>query len=569
MIKKNKPSKVEGIKDESNFLRGNIVDDLEADNGGKVSNETYELLKFHGSYFGFNRDTALERKKQKLDKEWEFMIRVKAPAGVFSRDQYLALDEMASLYANNSLRITTRQTFQFHCIAKQNLRRHINAINKVLLTTFGGCGDIVRNVTAVSAPIKDYKHKRLLEDAYKIDKFTMPKSKGYHEIWVDGKNVIQQKDDDNEPLYGKHYLPRKFKIGLIIPEDNSIDVLTNDLAFILVYEGQKLLGYNVYWGGGMGMTHNKPETYPRLATPICFVEESNLLRIVDAVVKLQRDYGDRTNRKHARLKYVVDEYGFEWGKKTLEQYYGGKLADVKDIGKLEIVEHMGWHSQLDGKFYLGIPIDSGRIIDNEQRKIKTGLRNIVQEYDLNLVMTADQNIILCDILPEWKDDIEAKLGQYNIALYKDFSKFHRNVISCVSYPTCGKALAEAERIQLPLTKQLESILQRLSIADEEIFFRISGCPNGCARPYTAEIAIVGVCPNHYAIYLGGSKLGTNLAEKIVNRVHYDNLVQFFDIMLTEFVSTRTQKESFDSYCSRVGVQDFYQSFAPKVADLVN
>ncbi|MCH2038657.1 MAG: hypothetical protein MK137_08720, partial [Rickettsiales bacterium] len=292
-----KPSKAEIIKDESQFLKGIVSEELDDRSSPYVSDASYELLKFHGSYQGYDRDTATERKKAGLEKEWEFMVRMVCPSGFLTAEQYVALDEIAGKYANGTLRVTTRQTFQFHCIVKENMKAHIKAINDALLTTLGGCGDVVRNVMGAPAPIKNKKYERLLEDARAIAKFCRPQTTAYHEIWVDGKNVASNRDGDAkdvEPLYGKFYMPRKFKIAVALPEDNTVDAFTHDLAFFAMYEGDELKGYNVCIGGGLGMTHNKPATYPRLATPVMFIAPDDLLKATEAVVKLQRDHGDRS-----------------------------------------------------------------------------------------------------------------------------------------------------------------------------------------------------------------------------------------------------------------------------------
>lgn len=547
-----KPSKVETIKESSQFLRGNLVEEL-TDSNEFVSDDSYELLKFHGSYQGYDRDTATERKKQGLDKEWEFMVRMVAPAGVLKPEQYLKLDKICEQYANNTLRITTRETFQFHCIVKNNLKKHIAAINETLIDTLGGCGDVVRNVTCSPAPIKDQKHQKLLEDTYAIAKFCKPTTSSYHEIWLNGENIASKSEKDKEDLYGTTYLPRKFKIGLAFPEDNSIDALTHDIGIFPIYEGENLSGYNIYIGGGMGMTHNKKDTYPRLASPLAFIEPQDLLSAVSAIIKLQRDHGDRTNRKHARLKYVVEEKGKEWTKKTFTKYFGKETQDVKDMGELGYVDHMGWHEQKDGKWYLGIPIPSGRIIDREEEKIRTGLRNVIKQFNLTSILTPDQNIILCDIEEKDKNDITKIIKEHNIKLIEDISRLERNTLACVALPTCGKALAEAERIQIPLIKEFDATTEKHGIENEELSLRIAGCPNGCSRPYVSDIGIVGRMPGHYAIFIGGNYAGTRLNQKILDRVPYEHLNELYDFLLDLFVTNRKDKQPFGNFVTEYGI----------------
>jgi sulfite reductase (ferredoxin) len=549
-----KLSGVEGVKDSSVYLKGSVAEEL-ADGTPVVSDPVYELLKFHGSYFGYDRDTATERKKAGLDKEWEFMLRMKAAGGRITAAQYLALDGICEKYANGTLRITTRETFQFHCIVKENLKPHIAAINELLLTTLGGCGDVVRNVMCSPAPIKDVIHEKLFADADLISRHTLPKTSAYHEIWLDGENVARNPEtEDYEPLYKKHYLPRKFKIGVGVPEDNSVDLLTHDLAIIQIWENGELKGYNLLLGGGLGMTHNKPDTYPRLATPIAFIEAKDLLKGVDAVVGLHRDFGDRTNRKHARLKYVVEENGIEWTRENLEKLFGSKMADPKPMSAFKVVDHMGWHEQGDGKFYLGIPVSSGRIGDTDTVKYRTGLREIIAKYNMNIVLTADQNIILCDVDASQKSDIEALLKAHKIPLAEEITNIDRNFLACVALPTCGKALAEAERVRDPLVVEIEKVMAKNKISDEKIAIRIAGCPNGCSRPYVGDIGIVGRMPGHYSMFIGGDFEGTRLNTKILDRVPYENISEVLDVLFGKYASGKNQSEGFGDFANRTGIQ---------------
>src|SRR5947209_6615635 len=357
-------SKAEAIKQQSRQLRGNLARDL-ADTTTPFDNAGYSLLKFHGIYQGYDRDSATERKQRGEDKVWQFMVRVRIPGGRLTADQYLALDDLADRYANGSLRVTTRQSIQFHGVLKPGLKAAIAAINEVLLTSLAACGDVVRTVTTVPAPIRNAVHRRLEEDARRLSTHLLPKTGAYHEIWVDGEKVTPEEEPD--PLYGERYLPRKFKLGLAIPEDNTIDVLTNDLAIVALFDGsageERLAGYNFFLGGGHGMTHNKPETYPRLATPVAFIEPDDLLDAAAAVVRLHRDWGDRGNRRHARLKYVIAERGEEWARERLSEDLGRPLEPCRPMPDFAVPDHLGWHGQGDGKLYLGLPIASGRIVD--------------------------------------------------------------------------------------------------------------------------------------------------------------------------------------------------------------
>jgi sulfite reductase (ferredoxin) len=545
----------EAIKEQSRYLRGNVLAELGDAGTAFVSDESYELLKFHGSYQGYDRDTATERKKAGLDKEWEFMLRMKCPAGRLTADQYLALDGISDTYANGTMKITTRQTFQFHCIVKGDLKPHIAAINRLALSTLGGCGDLVRNVICPAAPYADAKYVRMREDTAKIAAFCAPKTKAYHEIWLGEENLapeFEASETEAEPLYGKCYLPRKFKIGLGLPEDNSVDVLTHDLGVILIYDGDTLRGYNIYAGGGLGITHNKEETYPRLASPIAFIEPDDLLAAVEAVVKISRDYGDRTNRKHARLKYVVEEKGVAWTVKTFGEYFGKPFAPPLPVKTFTIPDPLGRHPQGDGTWFLGVPVDGGRIKDDETTQIRSALRDVVAKFKPEIALTADQNVILASIRPEDIDAVEATLKSYGVKLREDITELHRYMMACVALPTCGKALAEAERVKLPLLDTLETLMDKHGVLKEKISVRVTGCPNGCARPYVGDIGIVGRMPDHYALYIGGDFHGTRLNTKIFDRVPYEHIGTVFDILFDRYAAERSDGEMFGDYAYRVG-----------------
>src|SRR6266851_4113448 len=398
-------SKVELLKEDSRALRGGLAEGL-ADGKPAFDEDGYNLLKFHGIYQGYDRDSATERKQSGLDKVHQMMVRTRLPGGRLSAAQYLALDAIADRYANGTLRITTRQTIQFHGVVKAELKETIAALNRALVTTLAACGDVVRNVTTVPAPIRDAVHARLDEDARRLSQHLLPATRAYHEIWLDGEQVAGPEED---ALYGATYLPRKFKIGLAIPADNSVDVLTNDLAIIALFEDGVLQGYNFALGGGLGMTHNKPKTFPRLATPVAFIEPDDLLEAAAAVVRLHRDHGDRGNRRHARLKYVIAENGEDWARERLSEYLGKELEPCHEMPIFEVPDHLGWHEQGDGKLYLGVPVSSGRIADDGQSRIRTALREIVEAFACDPILMPSQDIILSEIGPEDRDTIEGLL----------------------------------------------------------------------------------------------------------------------------------------------------------------
>src|SRR5437764_574255 len=381
-------SKAEAVKQQSRQLRGNLARDL-ADTANPFDNAGYSLLKFHGIYQGYDRDSATELKQRGDSKHWQFMVRVRITGGRLTAAQYLALDDLAGRRANRSLRVTTRQSVQFHGVVKPGLKAAIAEIDRALLTTLAACGDVVRTVTTVPAPIRDAVHGRLEDDARRLSTHLLPKTGAYHEIWVDGENVAGN-EEPVDPLYGERYLPRKFKIGLAIPEDNTIDVLTNDLGIVALFEGapeaERLAGYNFFLGGGHGMTHNNPATYPRLATPVAFVEPDDLLEAAAAVVRLHRDWGDRGNRRHARLKYVIAERGDEWARERLSEDLGKALAPCRPMPPFRVPDHLGWHEQGDGKWFLGVPVASGRIADSERSRLRAALRAIVGRFGCDPIL---------------------------------------------------------------------------------------------------------------------------------------------------------------------------------------
>lgn len=614
-----KATEQETIKAESRKLRGNIRAEL-SDENAYVSDASYELLKFHGSYQGYDRDTATERKKQKLDKEWEFMLRLKIPGGRLTAGQYLALDRLCDVCANGTLRITTRQSIQYHSILKENVRPLVQGICAELLSTLGGCGDVVRNVVTSPAPYATAQHRKLLEDAYAIARAMTPRTDSYAEIWLDGEDVTGEFEDNrlrwipdriveegDDPLYGATYLPRKFKIALTVPEDNCMDILTNDLALIAVWENQKetapplregshgqavaqsetggvvhgtsphdslcssappqggsiLLGYNFYLGGGLGMTHNKPETYPRLATPVCFVEPEDVIPAAQAVVKLQRDHGDRTDRKHARLKYVMEEKGAAWAKREMESRLGKALAEIRPIPPLSVPDHLGWHPQGDGKWFLGIPIPDGRIRrygeEHYNADIRGGLREVIRRHHMPVILMPDNNIILYQIDEQYKDSIESVLREYRIPLREEISHLRRDFLACVALPTCGKALAEGERVSLPLIAEFERLFARYGVEQERIAVRLTGCPNGCARPYVGDIGIVGRMPGHYALHIGGDYACTRLNTKVFDRVPQEHLATALEPMLALYATRRDPGEGFGDFCTRHGIDQVKQA----------
>ncbi len=545
------PSGVEAVKAESRALRGTILAELNDPALPSVSEAAYGLLKFHGTYEQHDRDTATALKQAGQEKDWQFMVRIRAPAGRLSPAQYLELDRLADRYGNASLRVTTRQTIQFHGVAKDNLRAHIGAIEATLLTTFATCGDVARNVLATPAPFADLLHQELDEAAQLLSSALLPRTRAHHDIFVAGEDAAEAGED--EPLYGPTYLPRKFKIALAHPADNTVDLLSNDLGFLAEADEA---GHVTHWivtvGGGQGMTHNKPRTYPRLATPIARIPAADLLRAAEAVVRFTRDYGDRSDRKRARLKYVVDDLGLAAVKAELERYFGAPLEDPPPLPKFAVPDHLGWHEAGDGTLWLGVPVASGRIADANGVRLRSFLRTVVEKFGARVVLSPLQDVLLAGLARGDRAAIARLAGLYRVALAEQVSPLSRIALACPALPTCGLALAEAERTQPALLAALDAALARHGLADEPIALRVTGCPNGCARPYTGEIGIVGRMPGRYALYLGGDREGTRLSFKVHDRVDAADLPAVLEAIFCAFVHDRRGREAFGDFCLRLG-----------------
>jgi sulfite reductase (ferredoxin) len=478
-------------------------------------------------------------------------VRVRIPGGRLTAAQYLALDTLADRCANGSLRVTTRQSIQFHGVLKPGLKRTIAEINEALLTTLAACGDVVRTVTSVSAPIRDPVHRRLDEDARRLSAHLLPTTGAYHEIWLDGEKVTLE-DDAPDPLYGERYLPRKFKVGLAVPEDNTIDVLTNDLAIVALFEGDRLAGYNFLLGGGHGMTHNKPETYPRLATPVAFIEPDDLLAAAAAVVRLHRDWGDRGNRRHARLKYVIAEKGEAWARERLSADLGKKLGPCRPMPDFQVPDHLGWHEQGDGRLYLGLPVASGRILDDGRSRLRTALHEIVSRFAPDPILMPSQDIILGNILPADQSAVTTLLRAHGIRTADDLLPVERWALACPALPSCGLALTEAERVRDDIVGAIAARLKRWGLERERLSVRITGCPNGCARPYSGDIGIVGRLPGFYSLYVGGDFAGTRLNAALAERLDITGIAATLDPLFALFATSRLPDEGFGDFCHRLG-----------------
>ena len=546
-----KKSKVEIAKENSNGLRGTIREELDS-NSDHFSTENTHILKFHGIYQQDDRDLRQELKKEGKDKKYIFMVRTKNPGGgELSPEQWEVLNKITDLYGNGTLRITTREDIQFHGVGKEELEGTIRLLNSELISTYGACGDGNRNT--VACPVSNIR-KRSLFDGQKwaqlISKHLSFKSKAYYEIWLDGE-LITKEEDETETLYGKTYLPRKFKIGIGLPDDNCVDVHTHDIGIIPLLNGG-FKGFNVLVGGGLGSTHRKVKTFPRLADPIVQVSPENLIDVVTRIVEIQRDHGDRSDRSHARMKHVVEEWGVERFKEELESRLGYRLLTPEPIELRYTESHLGWHEQdTPGLWYVGIFVENGRLKDTEQSQIKTGLREIIRRFRPGVRLTPSQDIVLATIPEEKIKDIESALSDYGIKSEKEITSLRKNSIACPALPTCGLALAEAERFLPYLIDELEE----RGYGDEEIKIRMSGCPNACSRPPVAEIGIMGVSPKKYNLYVGGSFEGTRLNRLYEELVDVGELADRIAELIDIYHLDKRPGERFGNFCNRVGVEN--------------
>lgn len=577
ILQPGKRSAVEGVKENSNYLRGTIAEELARDSD-HFSEQDKQLIKFHGSYQQENRDARKERHKSGGGKAYMFMVRCKIPGGKVSAAQYLALDELAHKYGNNTLRITSRQGFQFHGVFKTGLKATIAGINKTLLSTLGACGDVERNVMAPPAPIAAPQYLQLQQLADAIAVHLAPRSKGYYEIWLDGECVVggngkpsaslptlapHNADDATEPIYGKVYLPRKFKTGLALPEDNSTDVFAQDLGFLAVVENGVTVGYDVLVGGGMGRTHGNENTFPFIARAICFVTPDQVVAAAEAVLKLFRDHGNRADRKRARIKYVVHDWGVQRFREVLSGYLPFPLVLPREVKATGFPLWLGWHSQQDGKFFYGVSVENGRIKDEGNLRLRTALRVLVERWQPRIRLTPMQDILLCDLPEHARADIEATLRDHGVLPPERLSLVQVHSMACPAIPTCGLALSEAERVLPDIIDQLEVECQRLGLESEKIGVRMTGCPNGCVRPYQSDIGIVGRSGDKYTLFVGGNLVGDRLNFLLKDLVPWNQIVSTLRPLLEKYQRERQPREGFGDFCQRLG-QDTVQALAAPV-----
>ena len=543
-----KLSRNEGLKGNNPLLAGTIAQTLADQAADHFTEDDYEFLKFHGIYQQDDRD------KRKVAKHYMMMVRTKFPGGVLSAPQYIVCDDLSSRYGNGTMRVTTRQDFQFHGIVKANIRQTMKSLNEALMSTIAACGDVERNVMAPPTPATSPLVDEVLAEAKKLSDALAPKTPAYHQIWLEGKELNLNESahaDFVDPLYGKTYLPRKFKTAFAIPPLNDIDIFTNDLGFIVIEEAGRLVGYNLLAGGGMGMSHGNAQTFPRLADVIGFIKPHQLEAAAKAVISIHRDFGDRANRKHARIKYVLEERGVEWFRLELEQRLGSKLEPARPFQFTKQGDLLGWQRQSNGRYFLGLFVENGRVKDANGYRLKTGLRKVVETFQPQVRLTASQNILLVNVADEQRAAIDALLNEHGISSANPFSPTRLASMACPALPTCGLALAESERTMPDILTRIEAILAELGLQAEELTVRMTGCPNGCARPYMAEVAFVGKAPNKYQIYFGGNEASTRMNRLYKDSVKGDELLNELRQVLSRFTKERLSGERFGDYCARV------------------
>lgn len=546
------PSEMEVIKDRTNYLRGNLVESFAERLTASIPDDDGKLLKFHGSYMQDDRDIRNERTQQKLEPAYQFMIRVRLPAGVATPHQWLTMDNLANTHGNGTLKLTTRQTFQMHGILKWNLKSTIQEMNHALMDTIAACGDVNRNVMSTSNPYQSDVHGEVYEISRELSEHLLPKTRAYHEIWLDEEKVIDSNEAEVvEPMYGHLYLPRKFKIGFAIPPANDVDIYSQDLGFIAILEDGKLQGFNITVGGGMGMTHGDTATYPQLASVIGFCPPDKVNEVGEKILTIQRDYGNRSERKNARFKYTVDRLGLDWIRAELNTRLGWEIEQERPFQFDRNGDRYGW-IESDGKWHLTLFVENGRVKDFDGYPLMTGLREIAHVHTGEFRLTANQNLIISNVTENNKAKIDALVEKYGLTDGKENSALRQNSMACVALPTCGLAMAEAERYLPVLVGKIEETLDEAGLRDEEIIIRMSGCPNSCSRPALGEIGFIGKAPGKYNMYLGAGFAGDRLNKIYRENIGEEEILATLKPIFFQFAKERQDNEHFGDFVIRAG-----------------
>jgi len=545
-------TEVEHIKAASRHLRGTLLDGLNDTLTGSIAESDTQVSKFHGIYQQDDRDIRSERKRQKLEPAYSFMIRARIPGGLVTTSQWLALDRIAREHANQTIRLTTRQAIQYHGVVKRDLKRTIAEINQATLDTIAACGDVNRNVMSPALPALSAVHRDVQRIAESLSEHLLPKSRAYHEIWLDGEK-IESSQKEAEPIYGDTYLPRKFKAAFVVPPQNDVDVYSQDLGFIAIVKDGKVSGFNVTVGGGMGMTHGETDTYPRLGDVLGFIAPGDVRAVAEAIVTTQRDHGDRSNRKHARLKYTIDTNGVDWFRDEIERVSGIKFSPAEQFSFASNGDVYGWQRDDVGAWHYGMFIQGGRVGDFGERRLLSGLRAIAQLHMAEFRLTANQNLIISKVSPSNKDRISALLSEYGIENHQHASPLRLNSMACVAFPTCGLAMAESERYLPSLVDRLDAEISKQGLSDVPVTIRMTGCPNGCARPYIAEIGLVGKGPGRYTLFLGAGFAGERLGAAYLDNANEEEILTALSPLFARFAAARNDNEHFGDFLVRVGV----------------
>lgn len=563
---------VERIKSESRNLRGSLNESLANPITGALYDDDTQLSKFHGIYQQDDRDLRSERKRQRLEPAYSFMIRARVPAGICTPEQWLNMDRIAIERANGTIRLTTRQAFQLHGVIKRDLKTAVAGINEELMDTLAACGDVNRNVMAPTLYELSSVHSKVQAHARQFSDHLTPRTRAYHEIWLDGEKLATDVPEV-EPIYGSTYLPRKFKTAFVVPPQNDTDVFAQDLGFIAIVEGGKLVGYNITVGGGMGMTHGEPETYPRLGSLLGFCPVDDFVAVGEAVVTTQRDFGDRTNRKHARLKYTIDDKGLDWFREQVVERSGVALEAPRKYAFVGNGDNYGWQRDTTGTWHYLLFVESGRVADHGERRLMSGLREIAKTHRGEFRLTPNQNLAISKVAEDDKPAIDLLLREYGIENSEQATPLRLHSMACVAFPTCALAMAESERYLPSLVDKIEHAMAGSGLANDAITIRMTGCPNGCARPYIAEIGLVGKGPGRYNLYLGAGFAGDRLGDLHLDNANETEILNALAPLFDRYAGERSKGERFGDFLVRTGVvreiREGRHFHAPERAEEVN